>query len=93
MQDMYFDIELPSPVVEATIPVTAGCSKSFNLFQQATGAAGEPYPVEFGVGDAVYISIKTRGQTVQVDATPMAQGFQTFQSVTSILGLLISEDP
>ena len=69
MEDLFFNVELPSTVPEMTIPVTLGCSQQFTINQQATGAAGEPYPIEFGAGDSVYLSIKSRGQMLQVDAT------------------------
>ena len=67
--DMFFDVQLPTGPVSATIPVTLGCSAIFTVNQQATGAAGEPYPVEFGMGDSAVLFAKIKNQTFQVDAT------------------------
>ena len=41
MQDMYFNVELPTDSVNAILPVTLGCDVSFSVNQVAEGDRGE----------------------------------------------------
>jgi hypothetical protein len=48
---MYFNVEFPTTVADAIIPVTKGCNVSFSVNQIATGD-GEKFPIDFALGDS-----------------------------------------
>jgi hypothetical protein len=44
VQDMFFNVELPTDPVSAIIPVTKGCNASFSINKVASGDPGEFVP-------------------------------------------------
>ena len=69
-EDLHFNIELPSTVADATIPVTRGCNVSFSVNQIVAADNGEQFPVIFQDGDTVYMVMETsRTTTLRIDAT------------------------
>ena len=60
---MYFNVEFPTTVADAIIPVTKGCDVSFTLNQLATGDPGQQFPRDFALGDTVYMVIAINRNT------------------------------
>ena len=61
---MYFNVEVPGSAVNATIPITQGCSCQFSVSPVATTDTGEQYPWHFDDGDEIFMVISINSNTV-----------------------------
>ena len=66
---MHFTVELPTDSVNATIPVTRGCSASFSVNPVAIADNGEKFPWTFSDGDEIFMIVSVNSNTVvRIDA-------------------------
>ena len=69
MEDLFFNVEVPTTVISRVIPVTQGCDAKFVVSPIATADNGEKFPSHFQDGDEIFMVVSVKGQTLRVDAT------------------------